>query len=158
MKLQKHILARLIVAVGLAAAALVLFFMSRSAINKIEESKEALSPAIAISIDRDVDSVLTRFKVEKSWIRKSSIKLANTTLHRIERRIAVPTENPTVQMNVALNAMAKRYGGRAVASENVKENAVTIHIELQGYVVQTIILKATPDVKRGGPKEGQPEA
>ena len=155
MKLQKHILARLIVAVGLAAAALVLFFMSRSAIRKIETSKETLSPAIAISIDRDVDSVLTQFKIEKSWIRKSSIPLTNTALHRIERRIAVPVDNPTIQMNVALNSMARRYSGRAVASENLKENSVTIHIELQGYVLQTIILKATPDLKQGGRKDGQ---
>lgn len=157
MKLQKHILARLIVAIGLSAAALVLFFMSRSAITKIEQSKEALSPAIAMSIDRDVDSVLTRFKIEKSWIRKNSVRLTNSTLHRIERRIAVPAENPTVQMNVALNAMAKRYGGRAVASENVKENAVTIHIELRGYVIQTIILKTASDIKSGGRTAGLPK-
>ena len=76
MKIQKQVLVRLLVAVGLAAAALVLFIMSRSAIDKIEQSKQALSPAIAIRIDRDVDSLLTKFKIEKSWIRKSSIPLA----------------------------------------------------------------------------------
>jgi len=39
-------------------------------------------------------------------------------------------------MNAAFNTMAKRYNGRAVASENLKENYVTIHIETGGSIVQ----------------------
>ena len=155
MKIDRTIVIRLLVATALAGAALVMFFMSRSAITIIEQSKQTLSPSVANNIDRDVDSVLTRFRIDKSWIRKNSIPVPNSALYRIERRVAVPLNTPTVQMNVALNSMAKRYDGRAIASENLKENSVTIHIELQGFIVQTIILKATPDLKRGGYKDGQ---
>ena len=157
-KIERTLLIRLGVSLVLAAAALSLFLMSRSAISTIERSKQALSPSLVASIDREIDSILSQFKIEKGWMRKNSFPIPNTIVYRIERRIAIPPSVQAVQMNVAMNAMAKRHNGRAVASENLKENSVTIHIEMQGYIVQTIILKTNPDLKRGGKKVAQTKA
>jgi hypothetical protein len=154
--LDKKMLTRLGVSLMLAVAALGMFIMSRSTLKRpVEVPKKELSKTVAADIDRDVEAVLAKFKIERGWIRKSAIPLPNTTVIRIERRVAIPTDVVPLQMNVALNNMAKQYNGRAIASENVKENSVTIHIEMDGYVVQTIILKTDPDLKRSGQKDGQ---
>lgn len=153
--LDRTVLIRVGVSLLLGGAALGMFFMSRSTLTKsVEAPKKELSKTVAADIDRDVESVLARFRIEKGWIRKTAIPLPNTTVTRIERRVAIPLDVVPLQMNVALNNMAKQYNGRAVASENLKENSVTIHIEMEGYVVQTIILKTDPGLKRSGQKDG----
>jgi hypothetical protein len=148
-------LIRLIVALALAGAALSMFLMTRGAITSIQRSKEIIASSLILDIDREVDSVFAHFNIEKGWVKKSSVPLPNTTSYRIERRVMIPPDVLPVQMNSALNAMAKRYNGRAVASENLKENLVTIHIETQGIIVQTIILKTKHDLKRARRNEGQ---
>ena len=60
-----------------------------------------------------------------------------------------------ISLNVAFNQLAKRYDGRAIASENLKENTVTIHIEIEGYIIQTIIVKPTRDLQRTEKKQHQ---
>ena len=152
---NKLLIIRVIMAVAIAGAALVFFFLSRSTVRQIENAKETLSPAAVTNIDREVDTVLAHFRIERAWIRKSSVSIPNSSIVRIERRVAIPKDVIPVQMNVALSAMARRYSARAIASENLKENSVTIHIELSGFIVQTIILKTNPDLKRSIEKTGQ---
>lgn len=154
--LERTLLIRLGVSLLLAAAALGLFWVSRSGFSSTPHpEKHELTQSLANDLDHEVDSVLARFKIEKAWVRKSSTPLSNGSFARIVRRVAIPRDVVTVQMNVAFNSMAKKYNGRAVASENLKDNSVTIHIEMQGYIVQTIILKTNPALKRAARKDGQ---
>ncbi len=147
---------RLGVSILLAGTVLMIFLMSRSTPTSTPDPpKKELTQSFVSIIDHDVDSILTRFKIEKAWIKKNAILLPNINVKRIEWRVTIPTTIVPVQLNVAFNAMAKRYNGRAVASENLKENSVTIHIEMLGYIVQTIILKTDPDLKRVGKKDEQ---
>ena len=139
---------QIVIAVAVAGSALTMFVVSRKTISDIERAKLLLTPTIVANIDREVDTVLAHFGIEQAWVKKSSISLANSPIMRVERRVAIPRDVLPVQMNVALSAVAKKYSARAIASENVKENSVTIHIELQGFVVQTIILKMNPALKR----------
>ncbi|MBI1802890.1 MAG: hypothetical protein HY033_00710 [Ignavibacteriae bacterium] len=163
-RFDKSILIRIILSIILAAVALGLFLLNQRSVNSntatIDDSKkrqEELSATLT-SIDRDVDSVLTCFGIEKEWIRKKQIPLNKVNLIRTERRVAIPENVLPVTMNLALNAMAKRYNGRAIASENLKENTVTIHVEVAGYIIQTIIVKPTPYLKRGERKQRQVRA
>ena len=55
-----------------------------------------------------------------------------------------------VDVNAALNATAHRYRARAVASENLRLHSVTIHLELDGAVVHTVILKSITRRKPSG--------
>ena len=154
-KFEKGVIFRLLLSIVLACVALGLFLLSRTSLDKpLMQTKEDFAVTQA-SVDREIDSVLVRFGIEREWIHKRKIALANSTDSRIERRVMIPPTIPSVQMNVALNTMARRYNGRAVATENLKENSVTIHIELEKKIVQTIILVLRTDLKRGGHKIGQ---
>ncbi len=145
--------ARAAVSVLLAAAALALFIWGRpSRPESPAASWETLSGRAA-EIDRDVDSVLARFHIEARSVSKRRIAIAKGGMVRIERRVLIPRELLPVQMNVALSAMAKRRDARAIASENTKENTVTIHLELDGWIIQTIILKQSGDRKISKPGE-----
>ena len=156
---SKSVAVRLVLIVALAAAALGMYFMSRTSSQQPEApSKKEPAQASLSELDRQVDAVLSKFKIDKAWVRKTEIPIPNSSLRRIERRIGIPPDIAPVQVNVSLNDMAKRYNARAVASENTKENSVTIHIELDGYVVQTIVLKTNPDLKPGGKKGAEPKA
>lgn len=147
-KFDKAIIFRFLVSLALATAALVLFLMNRSTLDKPAEKRQRDVKEIVADVDREVDTVLAHFHIEKQWIRKQQIPIPNSQIKRTERKIIIPTDILPVQMNLMLNTMAKRYNGRAIASENLKENSVTIHIELEGYIVQTIILKPSIDLQR----------
>ncbi len=143
---------RVITAVLLAGAAFGLFLLNRAGqkeeILQPREVQKDLS-SVAAEMDQQVDTILARFKIEKSWSRKQRVAIPGTGLYRTERRVLIPPDVQPVQMNVAFNRMARKYDGRAIASENIKENLVTIHIELEQYIIQTIILKPVKDLKRG---------
>ncbi len=147
-KFDKAIIFRFLVSISLAGAALVLFLMNRSTLEKPVEKRQRDVKEIVADVDHEVDTVLAHFQIEKKWIRKQQIPIPNSQINRTERRILIPTDLLPVQVNLMLNTMAKRYNGRAIASENLKENSVTIHIELEGYIVQTIILKPSSDLQR----------
>jgi hypothetical protein len=152
---QRRMMIRLAASVFLAAIALWMFFLSRPTLTSPPEPEhKVFSSSLAREVDHEVDAVLARFNIEKRWIRKTEIALPHTDIKRIERRVVIPADIAPLQINVALNTMARQFDGRAVASENLKENSVTIHIELDGYVVQSIILKTNPALKRAPASSG----
>jgi hypothetical protein len=163
------IVVRLVISLLMGVAAAGLFFLNRASLTSPEdresgstaavspgagdrrpESTRTASPAVLAEIDREVDSVLVHFGIEESWTRKKEIATPNTRFLRIERRVLIPKDLATVVLNEAFNAMAARFNGRAIASENLRENHVTIHIEVEGTIVQTIILRPTPNLRRDG--------
>src|SRR5437016_1368142 len=141
---------RLGASIMLALAALGLFLLNRSTFTG---GSSEVSAEVAADVDREVDSVLARFNIEKGWVKK--IPIPNGRGSRIERRVGMPSRlmGSTVQMNVAFSSMARKYHGRAIASENLRENSVTIHIEMDGFIVQTIIFKTNPALNRVARKE-----
>ena len=145
---DKGIIFRFLLSIVLAAAALGLFLMSRSKITEPVAKSEKDFSSITVQLDRDVDTVLSHFKIQKEWTKKLQFPVPNSSLNRIERRILIPPDVLPVQMNLVLNRMAKRYNGRAVASENLKENIVTIHIEVEGTIIETIVLKTDAHLKK----------
>ena len=162
---DKGISIRLFVCIALVLLAIGFFLLNRYTntsasshqveIDKLnEESQQGLRATLA-AIDKNVDSVLARFGIERGWIRKREVVVPNKKQPRIERRVAIPKDVVPVMMNVAFNSMAKRYNGRAVGTENSKENTITIHIEMQGYIVQTVILKPTRDLRQRVKSNGQ---
>ncbi len=151
---DKGILRRVAASLVLAGAALALFMVSRGFFAPHPEAAEGSVAIRAGAVDREIDSILARFMIEKQWTRKQAFPIPNSRLTRTERRVMIPASVQPVQMNAALNAMARRFDGRAVASENLTEGTVTIHIELEGFLVETIVLKQNPALRRA-PKEKQ---
>ena len=154
-KFEKGVIFRLLLSGVLASLALGLFLLSSTTFRKpAVQTTEDLAGTLE-NIDKEVDSVFVRFGIAREWVHKRKVDPANSAASRIERRVTIPPTIPSVQMNIALNTMAHRFNGRAVATENLKENSVTIYIELNKKIVQTIILVVKPDLKRRGSKIGQ---
>jgi hypothetical protein len=148
--MTRGVLVRVVISVALAAGALTLFLLQRSEVAPPPEVRVRNVREMVGAIDREVDTVLARFQLTGRAIRKSVVPIPNTDLGRTERRVLTPPGFVPVQLNQALNAMARRYAGRAVASENLKENMVTIHIELEGYIIETIVLRPDPSQRHEG--------
>ena len=146
--MTRGVLVRVVLSLALASGALVLFLLQRSEVAPPQEVRVRNVREMVGAIDREVDTVLARFALSGRAVRKSVVPIPNTELGRTERRVLTPPGFIPVQLNQALNAMARRYAGRAVASENLKENMVTIHIELEGYIIETIILRPDPAQRR----------
>ena len=156
-KLDKPIIFRFLLSIVLAGATLALFLNRSKQVNTppvkpIDHTSQDILETAA-EIDREVDSVLVHFNIEKEWSRKRQINIPNTDFFRTERHVLIPPGVQTVQMNQVFNTMAHRYNGRAIASENTREKTVTIHIETEGYIVQTIILKHSDNLQRRRPKD-----
>ena len=158
MHTDRWIIGRVILAIVMAAIALMIFLFGRKATQPVQvlpnQSPEriAMIDSAAVEIDREVDTVLAHFGIENDWIQKRQIAIPNSPLHRIERRIIIPQDIVPVQINQALNLMAKKHHARAIASENLKENTVTIHIDISGIITQTLILKPLAQLQRSGRK------
>lgn len=145
---RKDILLRILVAVALAAAALALFVMNRNLGTMTPEESELEFASSVVNIDREVEEVLEQFGVERAWIRRKEIGSADNQFVRVERVVSIPPDIIPAVMNRELNIIAWRYRGRAVATENQKENSVTIHILIHDIIVQTVILKIRPELQR----------
>ncbi len=141
MHIDKYLYFRILLIVVLLAGTgyLYYFFHARETVSTRNITR---NPAGAASeIDRQVDTVLAHFGIAPEWIRKKSVQVAGSEFQRVERRVLIPMNVPPIQVNMAFNALARKYGGRAIGSENTKENTVTIHLDLNGTVLQSIILK-----------------
>jgi hypothetical protein len=148
MKLDKGFFFRIFASVLLAGAAVGLYVMNQTPLTPPPASAEEQLAKTLAQIDREIDTVLAHFGIEPAWIRKQQVTVPNNVFIRTERRVMIPPDVVTVQMNAALNSMMRHYGGRAVATENLKENTVTIHLKLQEQIVQTVVLKNSSELKK----------
>jgi len=144
---------RLSTAIVLALAALALFLLHGTQKTGVSFPAEQEARPLMVQVDREIDTILARLKIQKEWIRKSEVAISGTTLTRTERKIMIPPDLLPVQVNLALSTMARKYNGRAIASENSRENSVSIHLEFRGMIMETVILKPDPRLKRSTPGE-----
>ena len=148
MGLDKSIIFRFFFILVLVGAAIGLFLANQTQRTKPSEQSQQNLTSVVKEIDQQVDTVLVKFRIEKKWCRKKEVVIPGSNQFRIERKVMIPPDIIPVQINRALNLMAQRYGGRAIGSENLKENTVTIHLKLEDYIIETIILKTSRDLKR----------
>lgn len=147
---------RIVASLLLALGALALFLAGpRDGPAGGDEPPAAAGIRAAVSIDGGIDSVLASFGIPDRDIRKRSAGPGETGYTRTERRVRVGPDIVPVMVNAALSRMAHRYGARAVASENLRLNTVTIHLELGGAVIHTIILRVNPRAAGRSPAQGQ---
>lgn len=153
MKADTSTIVRISLSVFLAGAAAFLFTLNR---EESAERPEEFEPGFVLSvqqIDKEIDGILENFGVEKTWVKKKEIGGRNSQFARIERRVLIPPTIIPVLVNHEFNMLARRYQGRAIATENIRDNIVTIHILLHRTIIQTVILKINPDMKVKGTRE-----
>ena len=152
MRFEKGIIFRLLLAAALGCAAVGLFLLERM---RTDEDSRPDFAATLQTLDHQVDSVLAQFGIDQQWIRKRRITIPGQEAVRIERRIAIPAGFAPVLLNAALNSMARRHNGRAIATEDLKQSSVTVYIEMQKVIVQTIILKTDHNLRAVEQKSNQ---
>ncbi|HZY09968.1 MAG TPA: hypothetical protein VFF29_02340 [Bacteroidota bacterium] len=146
--LNRSIIVRVAISIVLTIGAITLYLSNDTQVSPVQTLEQSSSTKLLKEFDEEVNSVLVRFGIEKNWIRKKKIMIPYKDHVRVERTVSIPHDLAPVMMNVAFNSMAHRYEGRAIATENSKDNTTVIHLKLQGYVVQTIILKFKDNLKR----------
>ncbi|MBI5020327.1 MAG: hypothetical protein HZB59_02730 [Ignavibacteriales bacterium] len=129
----------------LAFSSLGMQLLSQSSDNSNDEFNSLKDRAF--KIDAEVDSILIHAKIKPDAIKKKIINTTDPEIKRIERRINIQEDFSVIELNKSLNLMAQKYGGRAIGSENTKEKSVTIHIKLDRYIIESIILKTTKEIK-----------
>jgi carboxylesterase type B len=67
-------------------------------------------------VDRQIDSVLARFGIAADAVKKRSYTIPDEKFTRTERLVALPDTIAPVSVNAAVNVLARRHGGRAVAA------------------------------------------
>jgi hypothetical protein len=150
-KIGSSIIVRVVVSVVLAAGAVGLFLLQRPKPlppqPKVRTERSDWRTSLP-EIDRDIDTILSHYGIEKSFCKKKQYPIPGAQISRIERKIELPIDIIPVQLNQVLNAMVHNYDGRAIASENTREHLVTIHLEINGYIIQTLILHPNASLKR----------
>jgi hypothetical protein len=150
-KFGLSIFTRVIISVVLAAGAVGLFLLQKP--KPVPEPPKTRSErtdwrASLPEIDREVDTILAHWGTDKRLCKKKQYPIPGAQISRTERKIELPIDIFPVQLNQELNAMVHKYDGRAIASENMREHLVTIHLEVNGYIVQTLILHPNASLKR----------
>ncbi|MBA4311727.1 MAG: hypothetical protein C0417_03760 [Chlorobiaceae bacterium] len=118
---------------------------SQSSKNTDDELKSFKDNAALLHTE--VDSILANARIKPEAIKKKVFETKDQEIKRTERRINVSEDFSILELNRQLNLMAQKYGGRAIGSENTKEKSVAIHIKLDRYIIETIILRTTKDLK-----------
>ena len=133
--------------------AAVLFIVNRHPDIKSPEEIEKEYVAAAGTLDHQIDTLLQDFGIEKEWVKRTVVSDQVGNFTRIERRVAIPSDILPASMNKEINSLARKFDGRAVATENLKDNSVTIHIVLHEKIIHTVILKTYPDMRRKEQRE-----
>jgi hypothetical protein len=153
MQFDRGIVTRIVVSVLLAAAAVSLYVFSSQTTIPPPRAAECDFASVLDSIDKQVDAVLASYGVEPSSVKRKEFVEPEERFVRVERRVLIPPTVIPATVNRDLNLLARQYRGRAVATENLRENSVTIHILVQENVVQTVILKVHQDNRKKQQRE-----
>jgi len=146
LKFEQKLISRIFAIVVLSGISFGLYStkIPGNVIAKPETKEPSFMQVNLDEIDVQVDSLLVKHGILLKAVRKKKIQAKESDFVRIERQVPTPTGLVSVLMTADFHAMAKRYNGRAIASENLKENTVTIHIEAGKNIVQSLVLKPAP--------------
>ena len=153
--MEKALIIRIFVVIILAIACTLLFYVEEIKEPKLKEhSTTVVQQGYTLAeVDSVVEKVLEKFQIDKSWIKRTEISIPGSGQKRIERKVAIPPEIIPALMNVELKRMADNFNLQVSATENLKENMVTIHIHDNRKIIETVILKITQLPKKQDRKE-----
>jgi uncharacterized protein YpmB len=153
--LEKALIMRIFVVIILAIACTLLFYVEEIKEPKLKEQTSGVvqqSYTLA-EVDSVVEKVLEKFQIDKSWVKRTEITVTGSGQKRIERKVAIPPDIIPALMNVEFKRMVDNYNLQVSATENLKENMVTIHIHDNRKIIETIILKIIQTPKKQDRKE-----
>jgi hypothetical protein len=137
---------RILIAALLSACALVLVLANRVQENISAKKRPSQLQTIRTlggseslaEIDATIDTMLVQRGIELSKVKKWQVLTREKRFLRIERRVLVPRDFLTLNLNLDLHRRLSQYGAQAVATERTKESIVTIHVKRNGFIIQSI--------------------
>ncbi|HUI63255.1 MAG TPA: hypothetical protein VL126_00315 [Bacteroidota bacterium] len=135
---------RLVAAIvmGICALALGALQLSEGPSSRMQSR---VRPTDAL-IGATLDSLYTRFGIDRSTIRSRTAKAGGVPSGRREQRVLVGKGFDAIQFNVALGRALSETGAHVVASEQSREATVTMHIVSSGRTIWSVLF--APDDAR----------
>lgn len=93
------------------------------------------------AVDSLVDSFLRDQGIDRKKERKWAVRSPAGAVIRMERRIQVPREQITLELNRALSEEVASIGGHVAGSERTKESTVILHVVVDGMTLHTLTLE-----------------
>ena len=133
----------------LAVGSLVLFMANRvtEKIEKKSALKEAQFHPLLKLINTTVDPLLNRYEIENRWVRSWNVLTRDRRFIRSERRVYVPPRFISLDFNHDLSRELARFDARVIATERTKESTVSMHIVVDGMIVESIMFVLKRDLK-----------
>jgi hypothetical protein len=97
-------------------------------------------PLVA-SVDSLVDGFLREQGIDRKKERKWSVRNRDGDVIRMERRVLVPPDLITLELNRALDHAVEPLGGHVAGTERTKESIVVLHVVVGGMTVHTLTLE-----------------
>ncbi len=104
----------------------------------------AAAHADAGQINAVVDTMLQRYAVDLRAITTWKVQTPDKKLLRMEQRVVVPHEFPSVKFNYELNQQLLPLAARIAATERSKENVVTMHVVSHGVIIRSMSFAMRP--------------
>jgi hypothetical protein len=128
-----------LIAVGIL---IVIGLLLAAAIGLRDVGTSPSGDQINFHLDTAVKTVLVQFGIDEQSVRNRSITSASGSFVRMEKRILVKPDFPTLGFNRALREAVAERGASVVASEKSDDKSVTLHVKTNGAIVLSIVLIA----------------
>jgi hypothetical protein len=139
-----------VVAVGMLVTGSLVLFMANRVTEKIEKKsalREAQSHPLSKPIANAIDTLLHRYQIKNRWVKSWNVLTPDRRLIRSERRVYVPPRFISLDFNHDLSRELARFGARVVATERTKESTVSMHVVVDGMIVESIIFVLKRDLE-----------
>jgi hypothetical protein len=142
---------RIAICIVLAVIAFLLFIANKyvSVIEPhVKEYQSAATNEKRSSIDAEVETILLDFGLKKHWLSKREVTLGKGQFTRIERRVSITHDTSPADIIRDVTEMVQKHGGTTAATEDIRSGITTIHIAVESDVIETIVLKSDPTLRR----------
>lgn len=140
---------RLVVVAMLAVGSLLLFMANRIT-EKIERKaaqKVTQARPLLASVNEVIDTLLERYRIERTWIKSWSVLTPSRKFIREERRVYVPPRFISLDFNHDLSRELAKYDLHVVATERTKESTVSMHIINDRMIIESITFVLNRDLE-----------
>jgi hypothetical protein len=144
---------RLIVAGMLALAGIGLTVADRLVASDAGRTVNDFASAHASDkdISAAVDALLGTYAIDPRTVTSWKVLTPDKKFLRLEQRVVVPHDFPSVEFNHKLTQKILPFGARVAATERSKENVVTMHVMNDGVIIRTIVFAMRPYEPSGAP-------
>ncbi len=131
------------VVVVLTLAAVLLSILDTHPGETVVRGSERISPSVRAGVQAVVDSLLSRYGINRSSVRTWNVLSADRKPIRIAQQIEVPRSFPSLVFNAQLQRLLEPMEAHVFATERSRDNIVTMHIVCHGQTIRSLAFSLT---------------